>query len=427
VALRPIHRYPYIPVSLNTFHAPRPRRRLIQLLARVNDALVLPHIARIRHIHLADLDAARLRSALQSPAVICPNHPEFFTDWMLDKWLGSRFDAMIASWADAEIVNGMGAGMRRFWLANNLVAAVRGEGLDAALAYSAGNLVSGHAVLIHPEGEVNWDNEALGSLKGGCVQIAQRAAAQAKRSALIVPVVWFIRFCDDATPGLQAELDYVQERLGFRSSRLQGPAERMTELYFALLEREASRYNLSTGQMGQSFLERFDIALNDAQTRLTEHWSSHLSVEPAATPWETARSWIRAARKRRAEIPAELWHQIATLERMLRLLPARGDKSHLTQEQVAERVKRLRSDWLQDTLRDQVARFLPRAAAAREVFMSVGEPVEIGPASDTADIEGHLTLLTERMRIAIESARQAGLNRLGPPVRYWNPFLHPAK
>jgi len=95
----------------------------------MNDAVVLPRVARIRKIYLTDADAARLRSALQSPTVICPNHPEFFTDWMLDKWLGSRFDPLTASWADPEVVNGMGPALRRFWLANNLLAAVRGEGL----------------------------------------------------------------------------------------------------------------------------------------------------------------------------------------------------------------------------------------------------------------------------------------------------------
>ena len=33
------------PVSLNAFHAPRPSKHLIQLLARVNDAVVLPRVA----------------------------------------------------------------------------------------------------------------------------------------------------------------------------------------------------------------------------------------------------------------------------------------------------------------------------------------------------------------------------------------------
>jgi len=160
----------------------------------------------------------------------------------------------------------------------------------------------------------------------------------------------------------------VQQRLGFRSSRLQGPAERMAEFYVALLEREASRYQLETAQSGQCFLERFDIALGDALRKLSEHWSGELAVQAADTPWDTARNWIRTARKRRCARAPALVHQVGTLERMLRLLPARGDKSHLTQEQVAERVKRLRSDWLQDLLRDQASRFIPRARQRGEKY-----------------------------------------------------------
>ena len=127
---------------------------------------------------------------------------------MLDKWLTSRYAPLAACWAAPEIVNGMGALATKFWLANNLVAAVRGDGLDAALEYSADSLEAGCGGLIHLEGEVNWDNEALGRLKTGCVQIALRGANRAGRTALLVPVVWFIRFCDDATPGLTKELDY---------------------------------------------------------------------------------------------------------------------------------------------------------------------------------------------------------------------------
>jgi hypothetical protein len=411
-------------MSSNVFHTPRPRKGLIRLLATANDRVVLPYVARIRAIHLPPADAERLRTALQGPTVICPNHPEFFTDWMLDKWLGSRFAPLAANWADPEIVNGMGTMVRSFWLANNLVAAVRGDELERALDYSAAQLAGGHAALIHPEGEVNWDNEALGTLKSGCLQIAMRGAALAGRDACVVPIAWFIRFCEDATPGLQSELDYVQSRLGFRSDRLQGPAERMALLYGALLERETSRYDIDTGKPGQPFLERFDIALASALALLSLHWSEHISVSAGATPWETGRNWIRAVRKRRADLPRDLIHQVGTLERMLRLLPARGDKTHLTQEQVGERVKRLRADWLTKGVRDQLSRFVPRAAATREVFMSVGEPVTVR-AGRPEEMDALLGALTDRLRSATETARQAGLERLGAPVRYLNPFLYP--
>jgi hypothetical protein len=418
-------------VSTNVFHTPRPSRWLIRPLGWVNSALVLPYLARVRKVHLPEEDSDRLSAALRDPAVICPNHPEFFSDWMLDKWLASRFAPMAANWADPAIVNGMGAAMQRFWLANNLVAAVRGDALDAAIAYSAKCLAAGDAALIHPEGEVNWDNEALGRLRGGCVQIAQRGAAVAGRPAAIVPVAWFIRFCDDATAGLEAELDYVQRKLGFRSSRLGGPAERMADLYSALLEREASRYDIATGRRGQSFLERFDIALEHTLACLGKAWPAHAAAleaqVDARSAWDCAAAWTRYARRQGPEAPTEFRHQTGILDRMLRLLPAHGSNTHLTQEQVGERVKRLRSDWLRGSLRDQISRFLPRAVVRREVFVRVGAPVEIAATGgDAAAIDAHLATLSTRLREAVEAARQDGLKRLGPPVRYLNPFVHPA-
>ncbi len=189
-------------MPFTAFHTPRQNRALIRALSWVNNVAVLPYVARVRAVRLPQEDTAALAAHLCAPAVICRNHPEFFTDWMLDKWLTSRYASLAACWAAPEIVNGMGALATRFWLANNLVAAVRGDGLDAALEYSAGSLAAGHGALIHPEGEVNWDNEALGRLKTGCVQIVRRGATRAGKSALIVPVAWFIRFGEDATSGL---------------------------------------------------------------------------------------------------------------------------------------------------------------------------------------------------------------------------------
>ena len=116
----------------------------------------------------------------------------------------------------------------------------------------------------------------------------------------------------------------------------------------------------------------------------------------------------------------EFRRQIGVLDRMLRLVPAAVNEPTVTQEQVSERLKRLRLDWLRGTMRDDVTRFVPRAAAQRDVFVRVCDPLEVTPGADHATL---LVTLRERMLAALRRARQDGLDAFGPPVRYANPFL----
>jgi Acyltransferase len=391
----------------------------MRALGVVTDRLVLPRVARVQGIHLPGDDAARLREALEAPFVLCPNHPEYFTDWMLDKWLTTRFAPHAACWADPQVVNGMGRFMSWLWLSNGLVAAVRGDELDRALDYSGRCLSAGQGALIHPEGEVNWDNEALGVMRAGALRIAERGAELAGRAAHVVPLTWFIRFREDATPGLQRELDYVESRLDVHAPRLAGPAQRLGLLYDTLLERQAGAFGIEVGPRDEGFARRFDRGLAHALRRLSEAWPQY---RPAALPpaaEAAARAWRSASRKL-ATPDREFRRQIGVLDKMLRLVPAAVNEPTVTQEQVGERIKRLRLDWLRGPLRDNVTRFVPRAAARRDVFVRVCKPLAVQPA---ADHEPLLVTLRERMAAALLAARRDGLDAFGPPVRYANPFL----
>jgi len=390
----------------------------MRALGWLNDRFILPRIARVVAIHLPEADCDRLRAAVAAPFVLCPNHPEFFTDWMLDKWVTARFAPLAASWADPAIVNGMGRAAQWVWLSNGLVAAVRGEELEKALAYSGHCLARGHGALIHPEGEVNWDNEALGALRAGAVRIAERGGALAGTTAHVVPLAWFIRFREDATPGLQEELDYVERRLGVTAPRLAGPAQRLGTLYEHLLEREAQPYGITLGPRTDRFAVRFERGLAEAMERLASAWPAYRPASLPDTPVAAARAWRSAARRLRGAAP-DFRRQVSVVERMLRLVPAGVHEPTLTQEQVSERVKRLRLDWLRGTWRDSITRFVPRAAARRDVFVRVGEPVV---ADAQVGHDGVLAKLRERLLDALARARQDGLARLGPPVLYANPF-----
>lgn len=391
----------------------------MRALGTMNDRVVLPRVARVRQIHLPAGDADRLRAATGAPFVLCPNHPEFFTDWMLDKWVTSRFAPQAACWADPGIVNGMGRMMGWLWLSNGLVAAAHGRELRKALEYSGECLAHGHGALIHAEGEVNWDNEALGTLRAGAVRIAERGAELAGRPAHVVPLTWFIRFREDATPGLQRELAYVESRLGTDAPLLAGPAQRLGRLYHTLIEREARAFDIELGPRDHGFARRFQRGLAHALERLAEAWPAYRPAPLPAAPEAAVRAW-RVAARTLGDPDSAFRRQVGVLDRMLRLVPAAVEHPTITQEQVAERIKRLRLDWLRGTTRDSVTRFVPRAAARRDVFVRVCEPVVVEPDADHALV---LAAMRQRMRAALALAQEDGLQAFGPPVRYPNPFL----
>ena len=90
-------------------------------------------LANIRHLDFPAEDEARL-SAVCGPGkatFIAPNHPEFFTDWMIDKEIIARVSPLAASWATHGVVNGLGRLAQKFWLANNLIAQIPGNSAPA--------------------------------------------------------------------------------------------------------------------------------------------------------------------------------------------------------------------------------------------------------------------------------------------------------
>ncbi len=276
------------PNVLTTFKAPRPNAWLMRGLDPVNRVLCLGGIPGLRGLPLlsavpgvrglADVvrldlpagDLARLERAVNrdTAAFIAPNHPEFFTDWMIDKEILSRVAPLSACWATHVVVNGMGPVVQRFWLANNLVAQIPGAGGRAGRDYSVGWAVSGHGVLLHPEGDVGWHGDTIGPVFPGAVEMAAEAAgrlaiAGTRRDAWVVPIVWKLRFTGDVEAALHGECDYVEARLKLdRAAHGASPAARMHAAYLALLARDEAAAGLDAAADG------FDARQRRLATRL---------------------------------------------------------------------------------------------------------------------------------------------------------------
>ena len=140
---------------LDTFVPPRPSKPLIRAMTAVNRVFMLKGIpvlrdlwpfskvppfrglANVRHLDFPAADEARL-AAVCGPGkatFITPNHPEFFTDWMIDKEIVARVSPLAASWATHGVVNGLGRLAQKFWLANNLIAQIPGNSARRARSF----------------------------------------------------------------------------------------------------------------------------------------------------------------------------------------------------------------------------------------------------------------------------------------------------
>src|SRR6187200_877980 len=175
------------------YHDPIPSPFLIHALGPVVRRIVLPHLLRVRSIDFPRADVARLREVVRpgTAAFLGPNHPEFMTDWMIDKELSRRISPLMAHWASYEVVN-IHPVAQALWLRNNLIANAPGGG---GRAYSVKWALAGHGVLLHPEGTPSWHGDHVGPLVSGIVEMAREA--QRLRPELpvwIVPLVWKLRF-----------------------------------------------------------------------------------------------------------------------------------------------------------------------------------------------------------------------------------------
>src|SRR5262245_7649824 len=203
------------PFDRLAWREPRPSPAIIHLLGVLNRHVLLPHVLRIAAIDLPEADRARLAASVRpgTAAFVTPNHPEFMTDWMIDKELSRRVSPLMAHWASYEVVN-IHPVAQWVWLRNNLISnAPGGSGRDYSLAWAR----RGHGVLLHPEGAPSWRGDRVGPLVPGAVEMAWEACrADSAMPVFVVPVVWKLHFTGDVGGALGREIAHVEQLLGRR-------------------------------------------------------------------------------------------------------------------------------------------------------------------------------------------------------------------
>ena len=433
---------------LQTFLAPQPHVSLMQLLVPINRWLNLhglpllrdlpwlgrlpgfSGVADIREWHLPVEHEARLRLALSPRHVsfIGPNHPEFFTDWMIDKELSARFAPRLASWATHTVVNGMGAAMQRFWLRNNLIAQIPGAAGQAAKQHSIQWALQGHGVLLHPEGAVGWHADWLAPFFPGIAEMAlaahaslQQQGLEQERSVYLVPVVWKLRFLHDETRAIRRELLWTAARLQLEVGADRSLSMQLFQLLSGVLEREASARDIRLP-------ERKHNAYFDRQQYLQQQLADRLDemAGEAHADLPAPRRWGRVLRETHNEAQARAMKPLLqSWERLQKLAFAAYSQPLLSQEQVAECVKRVRSDYCRHGLRDRLHGFFPRPVGPRALHLRVVEPIDVGQwrmmQGDPA-----AAALADHMRSSMQRELDALLDGLHQRQPYWtlpNPLI----
>ncbi len=397
------------------YREPAPQAWLIRLLGPVNRHLMLGPVLGLRRFDLPGADLARLRAAVNpgTAAFLGPNHPEFLTDWLVDKEISRRVSPLMAHWASYEIVNGSPLS-QRFWLANNLIAnAPGGEGK----AYSVRWALAGHGVLLHPEGTATWQGERVGPLLPGVVDMAWEAARLLRergdsRPVFVVPLLWRLRFLADPSAGLSREMAHIERALGLAPGG--GALEaRFAALLGRLLARQCGRLSLPAPAFdpaapGRAYFGAQAATLAALREALAR---AHGPLEPdPVRAQHQLRKSIRALAATHPEGARRDRERLAELQRLAGFDPALYDRPTLAPERIAEVLKRTRGALVTRGFANALHNTVPVAVAPRAVHVRVPEPLAVHEAlAAGADAEAGRSALLAALRERL----QRGLDALG--------------
>lgn len=430
------------PAKLTTFVPPRSSPKTLRLMETLNRRLLLSGVpglrdipgfgswplvsgvAKVRHLDFLEEEEAHLRSLLAPGNVtfVAANHPEFFTDWVIDREIAARYAPEMAIWVPPQLVNGH---FQKLWLRNNFIPSLTGPDANPAKVHSLDWALQGKSVLIHPESMSGWHGHEISPIYPSVAELAVRAQLTLERkkldkAACIVPLVWKLRFMRDEDDALHKEVAYVEHKLHLRGSDSEKLETRVYGVTEQLLEREEVRCGVLP-LYKKTFVQRWEylyalclkqvfgleytkystlnpeIALRHAQKKLTQ--------EPqAGTPWLQTMSWLA------------------------RFSPHFYTGPNITQEQLAEILKRVRQDHCEGAWVDRFNQVLPSPAGPRIAYFSVAPVINVAEfrkAHPTLNPEKTREELTKILRIKLQTALNALNQRVTEKtgyVVYPNPY-----
>ena len=428
------------------FNTPTPKPWLMSLLEPVNELLFLKGfpiirdipvlnkipgirgLAKVRHIDFPRNDQQQLKSLTgkNRAAFFLPNHPEFFTDWMIDKYVLSKIAPKAACWATGRIVNGMGSLMQRFWLNNNLIAQVPGETLKGK-QYSVKAALAGEGVLLHPEGQVRWFGNSISPLYCGAGEMAIDAYHKAITDNVgfeswLAPIIWKLRFNHDVKLKLLDECDYIEKCLGLPASLSHCPARRTYEIYHQLALRDYRLIVDNNDSVADLHLiELRDMIINAVSKQLCEKFSPEKTNQ--STIVHSVKKWLQEVNRDHGAYA--ITKQFCTVHKRWKILcDSAFIHSTISQEEIAEHLKRIRANFCHGSFRDRVNQIIPQAVGNRTAHIRAVKPVAVHEmmANDVnIDSAQIMSKVQQSMQIKLNDLN-VELERKSPSLKVHNPF-----
>ncbi|MBY0449310.1 MAG: hypothetical protein K2X01_01625 [Cyanobacteria bacterium] len=420
------------PSSVTSFELPRPKPWLMRLMSPLNQWLFLsglpvlrsikgikaiPGLGGVMDVTTLDIPAAdlqRLKKAInpKTAAFIGPNHPEFMTDWVMDKVVLDPMAPKLACWASHEVISSAGSWMKRFWLSHNVIG---NNGGEKARRYSIDWAKQGNAVLLHPEGTVHWTGDYVHRLFPGIAEMATQAAVELrekgdKRKVYTVPIVWKMQFKSDVSPALHREIQLIEKALklpgGESKGKLPPLGERFAKLQWHILMQQVEKYGSSldrTSEMALTLGEwqpvHFFDRQQDLQALLLAELTAKYPVKTDGEPDQIAHRLTQAIQTRLAEVkkaPSSSEQQetlsvlkrdrdkAAEIKRLSGFTRSVYNTPTWTQEQIAECLKRIRRDLVKQGKWNQWHNLMPSPVGPRVARIRVAEPIDVSEALEQA-------------------------------------------
>jgi hypothetical protein len=286
---------------------------------------------------------------------------------------------------------------------------------------------------------VRWTSDTVHPLFSGIAEMAVETARRIARDGgarpvYIVPIVWKLRYLHDVSAAMHRDMRRIERALGLPAGNGRDLIGRFHALQENLLALQAERFGYSTGNetthlhsaVTQSaarnlhsadFFDRQDAfrlwVVNDLETRYT--------IEPSDIVDRRVRRLERAVRAERARLrdanephdsarSTQARDDAARVDEALRLGGFSRDvyfTPMLSQEQIAESLKRIRAALVRGGLKNTVHNYLPRPYGARVAHVRVPDPIEIDPRRACAseeEREAYLQELLDSTRLAMQNA-----------------------